>query len=79
MTSTDGRLSRGALIATVVSSMVGSGIFALPVAFGRATGRAGRLVNGGLPDDYVAAANGWTWRVSDFAKRPRSRLCASRI
>ena len=43
--SDDRRLSLSALIALVVGSMIGSGIFALPAAFGRATGawRAYRL------------------------------------
>ena len=40
----DQKLSRGALIALVVGSMVGSGIFALPSAFGRATGGLGALI-----------------------------------
>jgi arginine:ornithine antiporter/lysine permease len=40
----DQKLSRGALTALVVGSMVGSGIFALPAAFGRATGALGALV-----------------------------------
>ena len=35
--SSDQKLSRGALIALVVGSMVGSGIFALPSAFARAS------------------------------------------
>jgi hypothetical protein len=26
---------------------------------------AGRLVNGGLPEDSVAAANGWSWPHGD--------------
>jgi len=38
------KLSLGALIALVVGSMVGSGIFALPAAFGRATGALGALI-----------------------------------
>src|SRR6478736_8584782 len=42
--SSDQKLSRGALIALVVGSMVGSGIFALPSAFGRATGGLGALI-----------------------------------
>jgi arginine:ornithine antiporter / lysine permease len=42
--SSDQKLSRGALIALVVGSMVGSGIFALPSAFGRATGVLGALI-----------------------------------
>jgi arginine:ornithine antiporter / lysine permease len=45
MSAAPGReLSRGALIALVVGSMVGSGIFALPAAFGRATGALGALI-----------------------------------
>jgi len=43
-TSPDPRLSRGALVALVVGSMIGSGIFALPAAFGRATGVLGALI-----------------------------------
>ena len=42
--SADQKLSLGALIALVVGSMIGSGIFALPAAFGRATGVLGALV-----------------------------------
>jgi arginine:ornithine antiporter / lysine permease len=42
--SSDQGLSRGALVALVVGSMVGSGIFALPSAFGRATGGLGALI-----------------------------------
>jgi len=42
--SSDQKLSRGALIALVVGSMVGSGIFALPSSFGRATGGLGALI-----------------------------------
>lgn len=38
------KLSLRALIALVVGSMVGSGIFALPSAFGRATGALGALI-----------------------------------
>jgi arginine:ornithine antiporter/lysine permease len=40
----DQKLSRGALIALVVGSMVGSGIFALPAPFGRATGVFGAII-----------------------------------
>ncbi len=40
----DQRLSRRALIALVVGSMVGSGIFALPAAFGRSTGALGAMI-----------------------------------
>jgi arginine:ornithine antiporter/lysine permease len=43
-TSSDQKLSRAALIALVVGSMVGSGIFALPSSFGRATGGLGALI-----------------------------------
>jgi arginine:ornithine antiporter / lysine permease len=42
--SSDQKLSRGALVALVVGSMVGSGIFALPSSFGRATGGLGALI-----------------------------------
>ena len=37
----DAKLSRGALVALVVGSMVGAGIFTLPAAFGRTTGVLG--------------------------------------
>jgi len=40
----DQTFSRNALIALVVGSMVGSGIFALPAAFGRATGAFGAII-----------------------------------
>jgi len=43
-TDHDQKLSRGALVALVVGSMVGSGIFALPSAFGRSTGVLGALI-----------------------------------
>ena len=43
-TSADQKLSLRALIALVVGSMIGSGIFALPSAFGRATGGLGALI-----------------------------------
>jgi amino acid transporter len=46
--SSDQELSRGALIALVVGSMVGSGIFALPSSFGRATGGLGALIAWGI-------------------------------
>jgi len=39
----DQKLSRSALIAHVIGSMVGSGILALPAAFGRATGALGAM------------------------------------
>ncbi len=39
------KLSRGALLALVVGSMVGAGIFTLPSAFGRSTGVVGALVS----------------------------------
>jgi arginine:ornithine antiporter/lysine permease len=42
--STEQKLSLRALIALVVGSMVGSGIFAVPSAFGRATGGLGALI-----------------------------------
>ena len=41
---TDQKLSRPALIALVIGSMVGSGIFALPASFGRATGALGAMI-----------------------------------
>ena len=40
----DQKLSRNALIALVIGSMVGSGIFALPAAFGQATGALGAMI-----------------------------------
>ena len=40
----DQKLSRSALIALVIGSMVGSGIFALPASFGRATGALGAMI-----------------------------------
>ena len=40
----DQQLSRGALVALVVGSMVGAGIFTLPAAFARTTGVLGTLV-----------------------------------
>jgi arginine:ornithine antiporter / lysine permease len=43
-TSAEQKLSLRALIALVVGSMIGSGIFALPSAFGRATGGLGALI-----------------------------------
>jgi arginine:ornithine antiporter / lysine permease len=42
--SSEQKLSLGALIALVVGSMVGSGIFALPSSFARATGGLGGLI-----------------------------------
>jgi arginine:ornithine antiporter/lysine permease len=42
--SAEQKLSLGALIALVVGSMIGSGIFAVPAAFGRATGALGALI-----------------------------------
>jgi arginine:ornithine antiporter/lysine permease len=42
--SSDQKLARPALVALVVGSMIGSGIFALPSAFGRATGGLGALI-----------------------------------
>lgn len=42
--SVDQKLSLRALIALVVGSMIGAGIFALPSAFGRATGGFGALI-----------------------------------
>jgi arginine:ornithine antiporter/lysine permease len=42
--SRDASLSRGALVALVVGSMVGAGIFTLPAAFGRTTGVLGAFV-----------------------------------
>ncbi len=45
MTDTqDPQLSRGALVALVVGSMVGAGIFTLPAAFARTTGVLGALI-----------------------------------
>ncbi len=43
-TAQDQKLSRAALVALVVGSMVGSGIFALPSAFGRSTGVLGAMI-----------------------------------
>ncbi|MGJ7511102.1 basic amino acid/polyamine antiporter [Variovorax sp. GT1P44] len=43
-TPQDQQLSRGALTALVVGSMIGSGIFAVPSAFARSTGGLGALV-----------------------------------
>src|ERR1700760_4535111 len=43
-TPKDQQLSLGALIALVVGSMIGSGIFALPSAVRRSTGVAGALI-----------------------------------
>ncbi|RQH15743.1 basic amino acid/polyamine antiporter [Bradyrhizobium sp. RP6] len=40
----DRKLSRNALIALVIGSMVGSGIFALPAQFGRTTGALGAII-----------------------------------
>ncbi len=40
----DQKFSRTALIALVIGSMVGSGIFALPSSFGRATGALGAMI-----------------------------------
>ncbi|OPY98139.1 arginine-ornithine antiporter [Bradyrhizobium sacchari] len=40
----DQKLSRNALIALVIGSMVGSGIFALPAQFGRTTGALGAII-----------------------------------
>ena len=45
----DAQLSRGALVALVVGSMVGAGIFTLPAAFGRTTGVLGALIAWALP------------------------------
>jgi arginine:ornithine antiporter/lysine permease len=42
--SSDPKLSRDVLIALVVGSMIGSGIFALPSSFGRATGGLGASI-----------------------------------
>ena len=46
--SAEQKLSLGALIALVVGSMIGSGIFAVPAAFGRATGVLGALIAWGI-------------------------------
>jgi len=40
----DQKLSRSALVALVIGSMVGSGIFALPASFGRTTGALGATI-----------------------------------
>ena len=40
----DQTLSRSALVALVIGSMVGSGIFALPASFGRVTGVLGAMI-----------------------------------
>ena len=40
----DQKLSRSALVALVIGSMVGSGIFALPASFGRAAGALGAMI-----------------------------------
>ena len=42
--TSDQQLSRGALVALVVGSMVGAGIFTLPAAFARTTGVLGTLI-----------------------------------
>jgi arginine:ornithine antiporter/lysine permease len=42
--TTHPQLSRGALVAMVVGSMVGAGIFTLPAAFGRTTGALGAII-----------------------------------
>ena len=42
--TSDQQLSRGALVALVVGSMVGAGIFTLPAAFARTTGVLGALI-----------------------------------
>jgi arginine:ornithine antiporter / lysine permease len=44
----EAKLSRGALVALVVGSMVGAGIFTLPAAFGRTTGALGALIAWGI-------------------------------
>jgi arginine:ornithine antiporter/lysine permease len=44
----DAKLSRGALVALVVGSMVGAGIFTLPAAFGRTTGALGAIIAWGI-------------------------------
>jgi hypothetical protein len=46
--SSEQKLSLGALIGLVVGSMIGSGIFALPSAFGRATGALGGFIAWGI-------------------------------
>ncbi len=46
--SQDAKLSRGALVALVVGSMVGAGIFTLPAAFGRTTGALGAFIAWGI-------------------------------
>lgn len=42
------QLSRGALVAFVVGSMIGSGVLTLPAAFGRSTGALGALISWGI-------------------------------
>jgi arginine:ornithine antiporter / lysine permease len=46
--TSEAKLSRGALVALVVGSMVGAGIFTLPAAFGRTTGALGALIAWGI-------------------------------
>jgi len=46
--SKDRQLSRGALIALVIGSMVGAGIFTLPAAFGRSIGALVALLSGAI-------------------------------
>ena len=59
--SAEQTLSLRALIALVVGSMIGSGIFALPSAFGRATGVMGALIA------WVVAGVGM-WLADTFAE-----------
>ena len=44
MTATDGKVTRVALTAMVVGSMVGAGIFSLPRTFAGATGPLGAII-----------------------------------
>jgi arginine:ornithine antiporter/lysine permease len=47
-TAADAKLSRSALVALVVGSMIGAGIFTLPAAFARTTGALGALIAWGI-------------------------------
>ena len=44
MASSSQKLSLWALIALVVGSMIGAGVFSLPATFGRATGVMGAII-----------------------------------
>ena len=50
------KLSRGALLALVVGSMIGAGIFTLPAAFGRSTGVVGALISWAIAGTAVRAS-----------------------